>query len=58
VSGLLRRIAPAERSRFDIYDALIVAAALVAGCRERYSEDMQHGQTIERLRVTKFFLGL
>jgi predicted nucleic acid-binding protein len=27
---------------------LIVAAALLAGCKVLYSEDMQHGQVIER----------
>lgn len=38
----------AERYGLSVYDALIVAAALLAGCRTLYSEDMQHGQVIER----------
>lgn len=38
----------AERYGIPIYDALIVAAALMAGCTTLYSEDMQDGQVIER----------
>ena len=37
----------AERHRFSIYDALIVAAARDADCTLLYSEDMQHGQIID-----------
>jgi predicted nucleic acid-binding protein len=37
-----------ERYGLSLYDALIVAAALLAGCKTLYSEDMQHGQVIER----------
>ena len=38
----------AERHGLSIYDALIVAAALLAGCTTLFSEDMQHGQVIDR----------
>ena len=38
----------AQRYGFSIYDALIVSAALLAGCKTLRSEDMQHGQVIER----------
>lgn len=38
----------AERYGLSIYDALIVAAALLAGCTTLFSEDMQHGQVIDR----------
>lgn len=38
----------AERYQFSIYDALIVAAALLAGCEILYSEDLQDGQVIEQ----------
>lgn len=34
------------RHGFHIYDALILAAALEAGCGTLYSEDMQSGQVI------------
>jgi predicted nucleic acid-binding protein len=35
-----------ERNALSIYDAMIVAAALLAGCKTLLSEDLQHGQTI------------
>lgn len=37
----------AEGRGFKIYDALVVAAALEAGCSILYSEDFQDGQRIE-----------
>ena len=39
------------RWQFSFYDALIVAAALMAGCTRLLSEDMQHGQKIEQLII-------
>jgi predicted nucleic acid-binding protein len=46
-----------ERYGYSLYDSMIVAAALQAGCRTLYSEDLQHGQVIERkLRVINPFL--
>ncbi len=47
----------AERYRFSIYDSLIVAAALRAGCATLYSEDLHHGQTIERLTIRNPFIA-
>lgn len=44
-----------ERYRFGCYDALIVAAALEAGCKRLLSEDLQHGQKIETLRIENPF---
>jgi predicted nucleic acid-binding protein len=38
----------AEKHGYGIYDALVVAAALEAGCATLYSEDFQDGQTIDR----------
>jgi predicted nucleic acid-binding protein len=38
----------AERYGLSVYDALIVSAALLAGCKTLYSEDLQDGQVIER----------
>jgi predicted nucleic acid-binding protein len=43
------------RYRFHFYDALIVTAALEAGCERLYSEDLQHGQTIGHLRIENPF---
>jgi predicted nucleic acid-binding protein len=37
----------AERYGFSVYDAMIVASALLAGCGTLYSEDFQRGQTID-----------
>ncbi len=34
----------AEKHALSLYDAMIVAAALLAGCKTIFSEDMQHGQ--------------
>jgi predicted nucleic acid-binding protein len=46
----------AERLGYEIYDALVVAAALEANCATLYSEDMQDGQVIERkLRIRNPF---
>jgi predicted nucleic acid-binding protein len=44
----------AERYGFQVYDALIVAAALEAGCGTLFSEDMQDGQVVagQQGRVT------
>lgn len=39
------------RYRYSFYDSLIVAAALVAGCKRLYSEDLQHGQQIDGLTI-------
>ncbi len=37
----------AERYGLSVYDAMIVAAALLAGCKTLYSEDMQDGLLID-----------
>ena len=47
----------AERHRFSIYDALIVAAAVRAGCAILYTEDLQQGQVIEKLQIRNPFVG-
>lgn len=43
-----RALQLAERHGLSFYDALILAAALLAGCKTLHSEDMQDGQVIER----------
>ena len=46
----------AERYGFSIYDAMIVASALLAGCTTLWSEDMHDGLLVEgRLRITNPF---
>jgi predicted nucleic acid-binding protein len=37
----------AARHSYNIYDALVIAAALEAGCAALYSEDLHDGQTID-----------
>jgi predicted nucleic acid-binding protein len=45
----------AQNYGFSVYDGMIVAAAIGAGCTTLYSEDLQHGQMIEGLRVENPF---
>ena len=45
----------AERYGFAFYDSLIVAAALEAGCKRLLSEDFQHAQRIDGLRIENPF---
>ena len=47
-----------SRYRYGFYDALIIAAALEASCTGLLSEDLQHGQRIEKLTIENPFLGL
>ena len=52
--GAARKIA--ERLGYEIYDALVIAAALEAGCETLYSEDLQDGQRVEgRLTIRNPF---
>lgn len=46
----------AARYGYQIYDSLILAAALEAGCTVLYSEDMQDGQKIDSLTIRNPFL--
>lgn len=45
----------AREHGFAFYDALIVAAAIEAGCDVLYSEDMQHGRRINDLTIRNPF---
>jgi predicted nucleic acid-binding protein len=47
----------AKRDGFDIYDALILAAAIEADCETLFSEDFQHGRRFGDLIVVNPFLG-
>ncbi len=48
----------AERYGFRIYDSLILAAAMKAGCTTLLTEDMQHGQVIDGVRIENPFKAL
>ena len=45
-----------SRYQYRFYDALIIAAAQEAGCRNLYSEDLQHGQRIGALTIRNPFV--
>ena len=46
----------AEKYGLSVYDAVMVASALLAGCNTLVSEDMQHGQVLDgRLKVRNPF---
>lgn len=49
-------IALARDHRLSFYDALIIAAALEAGCDTLYSEDMQHGREFGGLTIINPFV--
>jgi predicted nucleic acid-binding protein len=51
-----RGLALASRHRLNVYDAMVVASALLSGCRLVYSEDMQDGQVFDgRLTIRNPF---
>jgi predicted nucleic acid-binding protein len=50
-----RALALQQRWKLSFYDSLIVAAALQAGCKRLLSEDLQHGQRVESLRIENPF---
>lgn len=48
----------AKRYKLSVYDAMIVASALLAECEILYSEDMQAGMVIEKqLQIRNPFIG-
>lgn len=52
---ILRAIDLHRLHDFSFWDALVIEAALAAGCRKLYSEDLQHGRTIEGIRIENPF---
>lgn len=40
---------------YRLYDCMIIASAMEAGCTTLYSEDMQHGQRIGKLTIRNPF---
>jgi predicted nucleic acid-binding protein len=45
------------RYGYRIYDSLVLTAAMQAGCTTVYSEDMQHGQVVDGVRIVNPFLA-
>ena len=50
-----RAVLLAKRYGFPIYDATIAASALESGCVTLYSEDFQHGQTLDGMTILNPF---
>ncbi|MFN0145651.1 MAG: PIN domain-containing protein [Dehalococcoidia bacterium] len=55
--ALFERALQLRRShQLSFWDCLIIAAALQAGCTRLLTEDLQHGQVIEGVRIENPFL--
>lgn len=52
-----RAVELASGHNLRIYDAAIIASAMEAGCTTLFTEDLQHGQQIEGLRIENPFLA-
>jgi predicted nucleic acid-binding protein len=53
-----RAIDLSERYGFSIYDSLILASAILAGCSTLFTEDLQNGQRIDdRITVRNPFIA-
>jgi len=47
-----------KRYQFQLFDSIIVASALESGCSVLFSEDMQHGLSVEKvLRIINPFIS-
>jgi predicted nucleic acid-binding protein len=55
VQDLLAAIDLHRLHGFSIWDALVIRAALNAGCKILYSEDLQHGRRINGLEIVNPF---
>lgn len=51
----VRAVTLAKEHNFAIYDALLIACALSAGCKRLITEDMQHGRVIGGLTIENPF---
>lgn len=52
---VLRGVDRSRRHRMSLWDALILEAAVGAGCERLLSEDFQHGQKVGSLRIENPF---
>jgi predicted nucleic acid-binding protein len=43
-------------NKYSFYDSLIISAAFKSSCSILFTEDMQHGQKIQNLRIENPFL--
>ena len=44
-----------QKEQISFWDALIIAAAARSGCQTLYSEDLNHGQTYDTVKVINLF---
>ena len=51
-----RAISLASRTQYPYYDCLILASAIEAHCSILYSEDFQHNQVVDGVRIINPFL--
>ncbi|HWF43297.1 MAG TPA: PIN domain-containing protein [Candidatus Kapabacteria bacterium] len=56
VTTIGKAIELAQRYHYSYYDSLILASAIEANCSTLYSEDFQHNQLIEGVRIINPFL--
>jgi predicted nucleic acid-binding protein len=54
-SHILKAIRKSIRLQFSFWDALIIEAAVSGGASILYTEDLQHGQTIDNLKILNPF---
>jgi predicted nucleic acid-binding protein len=54
-ASVLAAIARAGSRKISLWDALILQSALESGCTTLLSEDLQHGQTIDGVRIENPF---
>ena len=52
---LQRSYALRNRYRFSCWDSLILAAAIESNCTRLYTEDLQHGQSVEKIQIVNPF---
>jgi predicted nucleic acid-binding protein len=45
-----------QTMNYTFYDSLIIAAAQTAGCKRLLTEDLQHGQVIDGLKIVNPFI--
>ena len=52
---VLRASRTSAESRISIWDAMVVEAAVLAGCRTLLTEDLNHGQEVRGVRIVDPF---
>jgi predicted nucleic acid-binding protein len=57
-STVLRAFKIQRRFRVNYWDAAIIASALEMGCHTLYSEDLNHGQQYDEVKVVNPFLAV